>query len=307
MSLKLVTTEIVPVTKSLAKKFRDMTPVSNERPLKANRAKSHVKLIMNNTFFTPQWGCCTLDGVTYRGNGNHTSNVLAACMQAHDGGLDERATEFAGKYLFVRGGDWTGDKAEDLPEVKEGEYEACVETFTADSANDLVTFFERYDSADSVRSKSDVMGVYIGEQSELRDLSRDRCRYALAGVMAAAKRDPDAFRLPGDDLLRYRGTSSGKAFRVPQIRKAVRWIVETVPDANLYKNAVGAQVCAEVYATYGEGQGEKIVATMVQQIENDVDPAASFEAALNKRHNKPTVESLLKKGRFAVKEIAKTL
>ena len=62
MALKLVSTEIVPITKSVAKRFRDMVALPNERTLKATRAKQHVKLIADGKFFTPLWGCCTFEG-----------------------------------------------------------------------------------------------------------------------------------------------------------------------------------------------------------------------------------------------------
>lgn len=311
MALKLVSVETVPVTLSLAKKFRDMEQLPNERPLRSARAKHHVALIAHDKFFTPLWGCCEFEGVLYRGNGNHTSNVLACCLQAHsESGLDETSAAFAKKFLLTTGGKWKGSSPEDLPEVKDGGIQAVVETFYADEQRDLVDFFARYDSAVSARSNQDILGIYIAERVDLMELSRDRVRYALSGVVPAAKKDPTAFGLPEHQdvsLSTYRGEEIGKALRVSQIAKAVKWVVETVPDVQLYKNPVGAQVCAEVYATYGESNGEKIINTMIEQIETDTDPSAAFEAALNKRHNKPTAESLLKKGRNAVKEIARKL
>lgn len=311
MALKLVSVETVPVTSSLAIKFRDMKSLPNERPLRSTRAKHHVDLIAADRFFTPLWGCCEFEGVLYRGNGNHTSNVLCCCLQAHSAnGMDEHAMEFAKKHLLTAAGKWKGASIEDLPEVEEGQIKAVVETFYADDQRDFVDFFTRYDSSVSARSNQDVLGVYIAERVELLELSRDRVRYALSGVLPAVKKDPMAFGLPdGHEVLlgACRGELIGKALRVSQIAKAVKWVVETVADVQLYKNPVGAQVCAEVYATYGEANGEKIINTMIEQIETDTDPAAGFEAALNKRHNKPTAESLLKKGRNAVKEIARKL
>jgi hypothetical protein len=305
MALRLKSVETVPVTKGLAKKFRDMEALKNERDLKAARAKHHVHLVSAGKFFTPLWGACEMGGEVYRGNGNHTSHVLLACIQAHNGGLDDRSAAFAKELLFSKGGSWSGDKPEDLPEVKDGEFTAVVENFTADDDNDLVTFFKRYDSPESARSRVDLLGIYIGEQSDLADLSRDKVRYALNGVVRACKSDPESFGLTKDDVANFSTTEIGTALRRPQVKKVVRWIVETVPEVDLYKHVVGAQVCAEIFATYGESQGDKIVESMMAQIEAEEDPGASFEAALTKKRNRPTVESLLKKGRTTVKEIAK--
>lgn len=306
MALKLISTEVVPVTKKLAKQVRDMAALPSERALKASRAMEHARLIAQEQFFSPLWGSCKFEGVEYRGNGNHTSNVILACMQAHNGGLDEKAKAFFENCLTSRNSAFK--KPEDLPEVKEGEIEAVYETYEAEEQGDLVVFFQRFDSAKSARSNIDVLGVYISEQDDLKELNRDRVRHALTGVLLAAKADPSAFGLPeSQDWSKFRSTEIGKALRIQQIRNVVQWIVESVSDASIYKHPIGARVCAEVYGTYGEAQGERIIATMIDQIESDTDPAAAFDAALNKRLNKSSPESLLKKGRQAVKEIAKGL
>lgn len=306
--LKLTKTELLPIDKKLAKKFRDMRSLRNERDLKATRAKSHVDLISRNKFFTPLWGCCEHGGEVYRGNGHHTSHVLLACMQAHNGGLDAKSSEFVSEYLLPRGGKWSGDNAEDLPDVEEGEITACVEYFTADNDEDLVQFFKRYDSRESVRQASDVLGIYIGEQDDLKDLSKDRIRHALSGVLRVVKKEPEQLGLTKEsEVVAIRGDQQGMSLRNPVIRAAVKWIVETVPHADLYKQTIGAQICAEIYVQHGPSKGERIVAELARQIENDEDPGASFEQALNKRRNKPTEESLLKKGRSAIKSIYQSL
>lgn len=308
MALKLMSVETVPVTKGLAKKFRDMKPLNNERGLKVTRAKHHVRLLADGDFFTPLWGSCLCNGVTYRGNGNHTSHVLSACMQAHNGGLDDRSKRFANEFLLTRGGEWQGEKPEDLPAVNDGQLQAVYEQFEADAEEDLVKLFQRYDSPESARSRIDQLCIYIGEQVELRELSSKKVRYALDGVLKAAHLNPSGFQLSESFAKSiFQGANKGESLRFAQVVRAVRWVVETVPDDALYKNTVGAQVCAEIYADYGESRGEKIIDEMMRQIEEETDPAAAWEAALTKKRNRPTAESLLKRGRTIVKDIAKKL
>lgn len=309
--LRLVSTEMIPVTANVARKFRDMKALTNERELKAGRAKNHLNLLRRGNFFTPLWGSCEYKGDVYRGNGNHTSRLLLCCLQAHTkAGLDGASQQFFEEYLRGNVGGLVIENAVDLPEVREKEITACVESFTAETHEDLVEFFRRYDSAASARSQKDLLGIYIGESSDLAELSRDRVRYALNGVLKVCKTDPASFGVDsssGSQLSLFKGSQTGAALRIPGIIRAVKWIVETVPDSRLYKNAVGASVCAEIYATYGDNAGAKIVDKMIEDIEADNDPAAAFEAALNKRHNKPTPETILKKGRTAVREIAKSV
>ncbi len=309
--LRCVSYELVPLTLSLAEKFRDMNSLNNERPLKKARVRDHLALLYLGRFFTMHWGCCESDGVVYRVNGNHTSNLMTVCLQAHTkDGLDERSREFFDNFIAGKSGGISVDEPADLPKLKENGLQVFVETFSATTADDLITCFRRYDSASSARSQGDVLGIYIGEQEELNDLSRERVKCALNGVLPVVKRQPKMFGMSSGEageLSKFRGASTGSALRVPCILKAVRWIVESVPFSDLYKNSIGAQVCAEVYASYGEELGAKILDEMVKEIEADVDPSAAFEQALNKKHNKPTPETIMKKGRMAVSQIAKNI
>lgn len=306
-----VSNELVPLTMALAKKFRDMKALNNERPLKKARVRDHLALLYQRRFFSMHWGCCESDGMLYRVNGNHTSNLMLTCMQAHsDGGLDEKSRLFFDQFIAGKSAGLSVDDPSDLPKIAENEFTVHLETFAATSADDLITCFRRFDSASSARSQGDVLGIYIGEQDALNDLSRERVKCALNGVLPVIKRQPKMFGLSAaeaGELTKFRGPSTGSALRIPCVLKAVRWIVESVPYFDLYKNAIGAQVCAEVYASYGEELGSQILEEMVKEIEADVDPSAAFEQALNKKHNKPTPETIMKKGRMAVSQIAKTI
>ncbi len=307
MALKLVSAEKVPVTVDLAMRFRDMKSLKNERELKAARAKRHCELLAAGNFFTAVWGECHWKGEDYRGNGNHTSHLLTACLQQTDGGLDETSTAFVETYLEARGNGWTGSAA-DLPPVQEGEIDALVERYTADNENDLVEFFRRYDPKESARSSGDLFSIHIGEWKDLDGLERKKVAYAVSGVLRAAKLDPERFGFHDDrQLSSLSGGDRGRVLQIAEVRKAARWIVETVPDESLYSKVAGAQVFAGVWAKSGPREGEVIVEELMRQIDKEEDPGAAWEAALNKRHNRPTLENLVNKGQKAVKEIMSKL
>lgn len=308
--LKLVSTKVVPVTLELAKKFRDMAPLKNERSLKAKRARRAAGLIEAKQFFNLLWGSCEYNGVLYRGNGNHTSNLLTACMQAMNGELDEKAKDFAENYLFGKSADWSGETADDLPDVNPGDFSAVVEHFKADDEDDIAAFFTRYDPAVSARSNSDLLGVYQAEHDDLQTLSRDRVRHALNGVLAvyATEAFENVFgTYDPDTTVNWKGNGLGLALRNPQIRNATRWIVENVTDGKLYKNATGARLCATVFAKYGPESAAAILERIAADADEEVEPAASYLAQLNKKSNKPTPESLFKKGERVVEAVIREL
>jgi len=305
MTLKLVSAKVVPLTLTLAKRFRDMKALKNERHLKSSRCKGHVKLIEDGKFFTPLWGECRYEGTDYRGNGNHTSNLLTACLQAQtDDGLDEKAAAFVQDYLLTRGGEWDGGSPSDLPVLEEG-MPVMVEKFTADNENDLVDFFRRYDPKEAARTSGEILYVYVGKYDDLIGLDGKKLQYALSGVLRAARIFSEEFGFSDNNPISlYQGPRLGGAFASPKVREATRWIVETVPDESLYSKVAGSQVFAELWAKHGPEVGEKIVEEIMRQIDAEEEPAASWEASLNKRRNRPTLEALIKKGRTVVKAVA---
>jgi hypothetical protein len=308
MALKLLSAKIVPVTHDLAKRYRDMKPLKNERPLKKVRAKEQIKLLEDGKFFTAVWGECEYNGTIFRGNGNHTSHEITACFQAHNGGLDEKSESFVTAYLFAPGGKWSGETTEDLPKLEEGQIKALVEKFHADEPDDLVEFFRRYDAKESARSVGDILGIHVGEFDDLDGLERKKIGYALAGVLRSAKADPEVYGLTDAGVLsRYQGAEVGHALKLPRVRAATKFIVETVPHEYLYSKIAGAQVFAELWSKEGDDKAEKVINEVVRQLEEDEEPAASWEAALNKKRNRPTLESLVKKGRTVLRMAAENV
>ena len=72
--------KVVEVTQKLAQKYATMDGCPNDRVMSESRMKHLRKIFESGQFRTCEWAtaCCLEDGNTYRVNGKHTSNVLAA-------------------------------------------------------------------------------------------------------------------------------------------------------------------------------------------------------------------------------------
>jgi len=314
MALILVSREVVPITLSLAKRFRDMEALKNERALKAPRAKRQAHLLEDGDFFTALWGECLYQGNTLRGNGNHTSNLITACFQAHSKkGLDERAQAFVDEYLFTRGGEWGGNRVSDLPEIEEGKLFALVEKFTAEDEDDLLKFFRRYDPKESQRGLDDLLNIAIGRYPHLDELEKKKVGYALKGVIRAARLEWEKFGLGEDKTVAMgrlricRGAEEGEALKFGPVREAVQWIVQTVPEVSMYKKVPAAQIMAEIWAKYGPEEGERVVAEIHRQMDEEDTPAYKWSVALNKTSKTETTDALVNKGRKALKAVLDSL
>jgi len=81
MSIKLVNVEKLPLTLELATAFRDMVPLKGERHLKKGRCDYFRDALRVGTFRDVFWSKCTIGddlfATQYRGDGQHTSTVLA--------------------------------------------------------------------------------------------------------------------------------------------------------------------------------------------------------------------------------------
>jgi len=309
MTLTLVSTKIVPVTLDLAKRFRDMQHIKGDRDLEMSRAKGHVKLIDDGTFFTPLWGQCTYEGVIYRGNGNHTSNVLTACMQAYlDSGLDDKAQQFCDDFLFRRGeGGWHGHSAQDLPRVTEKQFKACVEEYLADTREDLTTFFRRYDTEASARKAKHLLRVWVAEHDDLDGLDVPSIGRALAGILRAASDDPEPFGFIDVDVPKQKGDGRSKALKQEKVRACARWMVQSVGSKGLYAKPAAAQVFAELWAEHGDEQASAICDRVTDQLDDDDSPASAWLAILTKKHRNPAADYVVKRGRQVLGPIVEAL
>lgn len=300
--------KIVPLTLELALRFRDMQSLKGERHLQSKRAKEVVRLISDRKFTSPTWGEMSFHGVDIRGNGNHTSHDIVACMQAHRDGLDERSQKFVHEHLLTRGGPWSGTNPEDLPAIADKEYSVVLEKCTGNTEQDQVEFFSRYDSKWSVRSAQDLLGIYVGNYDDLAGLNIKRIIHAMAGVLRCARDGYyDKFGFVERSDVKLNGDTRGLALANEQVRCCIRWIIETVPEHHLYQLAPTAQVFAEEWVKHGSEKAEQVIERFVEMLRNEEDPASAWETSFLKKRNAPTSESLLKKGRTVMRLISEEL
>jgi hypothetical protein len=289
-------------TLKLSMEFRDMKCLEGERELKATRAQEQLALLREEKMFTLIWGKCLFNGVWYRVNGNHTSNLMTACLQQSVlGSLDETSSAFVDEYLS--GGKKHGTVI--LPPVEEDTVPVLVEAFTADDYGDLINAFRRYDAKGSARNGREILRVYQAEYPDLIGLEKKKVGYALAGVLTVGK-NPQAFGFTdGKQVAFYaRESNRGAALRHEQVRKAVAWVIETVPFEDLYTHVAGSHICVEAYLRHGEDEGANVVRRLAQQVEDEEEPGFSWYTRLTKKRNRPTKESLVKEGRKVITFLA---
>lgn len=302
MALSEISVRLVPLTMALAKEFRDMKSVKREREIGEDRLKNLAKLLEQGMFFTPEWGKCQLDGEVYRVNGNHTSHMLTACFQAHNGGLDEKSQWLFDTILSKKGGGWHCTSPDDLPQVDEGFVKVRVDHFKAETRKDLMDAYARYDSKKSARTTAHLLNIHIGEHEDLDEYGDRDIASILGGIQRAARLNPTGFGMTDKDevIRRFKGIR-GPALEVSEIRRAVAWVINTVPMRALYSKVAGAQVFVEVWAKHGEEEATRMVEVLWEMIEanGEKDPAVKWSNELTRRVNKPTLAKLVNGGRAA--------
>jgi hypothetical protein len=140
MSIRLLSTNDVPLTLELAKKFCTMSPLVGERPKKPIRLKHFQDHIKAGSFGEPIWSVAVLKGggQEYRADGQHTSTVLA----------------------------------ELAPNKFPEDLKVTIRRFEIDSVEeDAGALFERFDSPGSARTNTDVMGIHRAEHEDLSALA----------------------------------------------------------------------------------------------------------------------------------------
>ncbi len=296
MSLTFEPIRSVPLTLEMALKFRDMACVNNERTLTASRLKKQLRWLERQEFFTPLWGKVMFGDKWHRVNGNHTSHLLVAILQSEQKKVDERSKSVITEML--------GTSPEDLPPVPRGLHVA-IEEGAAGTRDDLLSAFLRYDSKDSTRTSHDVREIFIGEQADLRGMSSKLVGKALSGVLRCIRQGAEGCAIEYNVLAKLITVSNGACLRIPEVREAVRWVINTVGEKKLYEKAAGGHVFAELYFKHGAEKAEALVA-LFMEIKNDSKSAAYlWESKLLRPANSVTPDSLVNDGRKAFRDIMK--
>jgi hypothetical protein len=138
-------------THELARTFADMAPLAGERELKP----AHVMFLDNHrkagTFVSPSWAVVVdkSTGTKYRANGQHSSQMLAACP----------------------------------PEEYPAELLVTIEEYTTDDlAHDAFLIFDLFDHPRSVRNNVDVMNLHRAHYPDLKDVDAKLCLALCNGI-----------------------------------------------------------------------------------------------------------------------------
>ena len=133
--VKKLKSELVPLTRPLAERFAQMTPLPGERALRPARVRFFEARVQDTTFNSPNWSLTTIGDSDheYRADGQHTSHVLALCT-------DEQFPE----HLLV-----------------------TINTYHLDSEEDRVQLFDLFDNPNSARTNLDKMGIFIATHTDL--------------------------------------------------------------------------------------------------------------------------------------------
>jgi hypothetical protein len=161
---RLIGSETVPMTKDLAKKFKEMPGSPTERELNPRRVH-HLHKKMEQGLAVPfMWADVVLNGITYRANGQHSSDMLH---------------QFNGDFP-------TGCIAH-------------IDHYEAEDINGLVTVFRQFDDRKSARTPIDVSGAFQNVHSELHEVPRSLGKLAIEGVNWHRGSVEGVDKLTGDD------------------------------------------------------------------------------------------------------------
>ena len=129
-------------------------PVPGERDLKSSRLRFLTGLLEDGKFNRCDWGTCHCkeDGLTYRCNGQHSSNRLRAVLNG------EIEAEFP----------------EGVP--------VTLTKYECDTKLELANVFDQFDQHHSSRSADDKLGIYIAQHSDLVGIDKKLIGKILCGV-----------------------------------------------------------------------------------------------------------------------------
>lgn len=200
----LVDSSCEELTAEIAIKFRDMEPSPTERELDPKRVHHLRNKLDNGLAVTFHWAVAIIAGREYRMNGQHSSTLLASLEDDFPSGL----------YVHI-------------------------DRYEVNSVDGLALLFRQFDDRKSARGPSDIAGAYQGLHTEIRDLSRSKCKIALQGVAYHQKNVIGSAMPSGDDLW--------KCFERSQYYSFYRWVDSLLSTKTRELKKV--EVLAAMYAT----------------------------------------------------------
>src|SRR5215469_842274 len=144
---RLVKSETVPLTRELARQFRDLEPSPTERELSPSRLKMLKEKAVAKQLVTFHWSRARRGAHIWRMNGQHSSNMLCDLNGEFPDGL------------FVH-----------------------LDDYEVDEMSGLALLFRQFDDRKSGRTVGDVAGAYQGLVPELAGVPRDIAKLGIEGI-----------------------------------------------------------------------------------------------------------------------------
>lgn len=140
----------IPLTRELAEDVATMRGTPGERALDKGRLAYLKNRYDDGAFHTPEWAVASLNGVRYRVNGQHSSNMLVALNGEFPKGMSVSFKEFS-----------------------------------CDSVQDLADLFSQFDAARSARNFGDIIGAHASIHPELHSIKKTYIQKAVSGIVFA--------------------------------------------------------------------------------------------------------------------------
>jgi hypothetical protein len=140
----------IPLTRELAEDVATMRGTPGERVLDKGRLAYLRGRFEEGAFHTPEWAVATLNGIRYRVNGQHSSNMLVSLNGTFPAGMRVSWKEFH-----------------------------------CDSVEDLADLFSQFDAAKSARSLSDIVGAHASIHPEFSNIKKTYIQKAVSGIAYA--------------------------------------------------------------------------------------------------------------------------
>jgi hypothetical protein len=154
MTVQLLKTEMVPLTRQVAEHHRDLPQIPGDRPLKS----SHVKHLHNchesGLFYSPTWSVVLYQGQHLRIDGKHSSNMLCSLNGHFPSNL----------HVTIR-------------------------HFLAETEEDLAILFAQFDNQVSTRTRAERARVHLKLHQELSAIAPTSVTKATSGIAYALSDD----------------------------------------------------------------------------------------------------------------------
>ena len=162
----------VQLTRDYVHWFCDLPTFRGDRSYATKKGRSRIlwlrKLLEEGKFYPPKWAITDFEGVTYRVNGGHSSQML---LQCEDGVFPPRMV-------------------------------ANIDRFGCESPHDLADLFDQFDPKNSVRSTLDKVIMHKSVTTKLSETKPTSINRALSGVAAIMCEFGELGRLEEEERIR---------------------------------------------------------------------------------------------------------